>query len=149
MISVREADFDIGEEYRALQNSDTDADCGAIVTFSGSVRSRDQDNEIVALKLEHYPGMTEKSLSNIVIDAKQRWQLGEVRIIHRVGEINAGEQIVFVGVSSAHRKEAFAAGEFIMDYLKTQAPFWKKEIRKDGESWLEAKQSDLDKAQNW
>jgi molybdopterin synthase catalytic subunit len=149
MISVRPDDFDVGSEYAALQQSDDIAGCGAIVVFTGSVRGRDQGNQIVALRLEHYPGMTEKSLAGIVDQAKQRWSLDDVRIIHRVGEIKAGEQIVFVGVSSAHRKESFAAGEFIMDYLKTQAPFWKKELRKEGESWVEAKQDDLDKAQHW
>ncbi|MDM3871884.1 molybdopterin synthase catalytic subunit MoaE [Porticoccus sp. W117] len=142
MIKVQTDDFDIGTEYQKLR----DRDCGAVVTFSGCVR---QENDLQALHLEHYPGMTECALEDIVIQAKQRWPLGAVTVIHRIGRIDAGEQIVFVGVASGHRSEAFAAGEFIMDFLKTRAPFWKKEIREDGERWVEAKDSDNQKVKRW
>ena len=142
MIRVQAEDFDVGVEYKRLR----DRNCGAVVTFSGSVRAEDN---IDALYLEHYPGMTENALQSIVDEAKQRWPLGAVTVIHRIGKIPAGEQIVFVGVASGHRSEAFVAGEFIMDFLKTRAPFWKKECRADSERWVEAKQSDTAKAGRW
>ena len=142
MIRVQTDDFDVGVEYRRL----CDLDCGAVVTFSGCVRREDS---VQALYLEHYPGMTEKALQDIVDRAGERWQLGDVTVIHRIGEIPAGGQIVFVGVASGHRREAFEACEFIMDFLKTRAPFWKKERRNTGDVWVEAKQSDSDKAESW
>ncbi|MGS2724716.1 molybdopterin synthase catalytic subunit MoaE [Porticoccus sp. GXU_MW_L64] len=141
-VHIQQADFDLGDEYQKLRHKD----CGAVVTFTGSVRG---DNDIDALYLEHYPGMTEKALQDIVDRARQRWSLGAVTVIHRVGCLAVGEQIVFVGVASGHRSEAFAAGEFIMDFLKTRAPFWKKELSDNGERWVEAKQSDTDKAERW
>ena len=142
MIRVQTDDFDVGAEYQKLRNRD----CGAVVTFSGSVRA---EGGIEALYLEHYSGMTERALEDIVQQARQRWPLGAVTVIHRIGRIDAGEQIVFVGVASGHRSEAFQAGEFIMDFLKTRAPFWKKELRKGSERWVEAKASDDQKAQRW
>lgn len=140
MISIQTQDFDQHAEYLSLaQRPDT----GAIVTFVGRVR--DLDSSAKGLLLEHYAGMTEKVLVNIVTQARQRWELHDVRIIHRIGELAVNDQIVFVGVSAQHRKAAFAACEFIMDFLKTQAPFWKKE----GDTWVAAKESDTDAADQW
>ncbi|MFD2177330.1 molybdopterin synthase catalytic subunit MoaE [Veronia pacifica] len=146
MISVQEKDFCVGDEYTNLNRDNAD---GAVVTFVGKVRDMNLGDEVTGLTLEHYPGMTEKSLSSIVSEAKTRWPLNRVRVIHRVGKLALGEQIVFVGVSSAHRKAAFEACEFIMDYLKTRAPFWKKEQLKDEERWIEAKASDDVAADRW
>ncbi len=115
---------------------------GAVVTFTGKVRNHNLGDSVKALTLEHYPGMTEKSLAEIVELARERWPLGRVTVIHRIGEMWPGEEIVFVGVTSAHRGSAFAAGEFIMDYLKTRAPFWKREATPDGERWVDARDSD-------
>ncbi len=145
-ISVQTADFDVGAEYQALaQNSAA----GAVVTFVGKVRDMNLGDEVSGLSLEHYPGMTEKALSAICDEAEQRWELGNVRVIHRVGALTAGEQIVFVGVTSAHRSSAFSACEFIMDYLKTRAPFWKKEQLGQSSRWVEARSSDHESAQRW
>ena len=146
-INVREADFDLNLEYQALRNNNPID--GAIVTFVGLVRDFNQGNSIKGLFLEHYPGMTEKCLKQIVATARSKWTLGRIRVIHRFGQLDLAEQIVMVGVSSAHRKSAFEACEFIMDYLKTQAPFWKKEMTESGEKWVEAKQSDRDEADKW
>ena len=104
---------------------------------------------VSGLFLEHYPAMTEKVLKNIVEKARAKWQLGSVSIIHRVGQLQVSEQIVLVGVTSQHRQSAYHANEFIMDYLKTQAPFWKKETTNDGDNWIEAKTSDLEKSKDW
>ncbi|SCC12075.1 molybdopterin synthase catalytic subunit [Gilliamella bombicola] len=120
---------------------------GAIVTFMGKVRSIEKYT--ISLFLEHYAGMTEKVLVNIIAQARERWQLSRVAIIHRVGKINVNEQIVFVGVSSAHRADSFAATEFIMDILKNEAPFWKKERTTDGDIWVDAKKSDADALKKW
>lgn len=120
---------------------------GAVVTFIGKVRSAEK--KTIGLYLEHYAGMTEKVLSNIVVQARQRWQLSRIAVIHRVGDIKTNEKIVFVGVSSAHRSDAFAAAEFIMDILKNEAPFWKKENTIDGNNWVEAKKSDVDALKKW
>lgn len=120
---------------------------GAVVTFIGKVRSAEE--KISGLYLEHYAGMTEKVINNIVVQARQRWQLSRVAVIHRVGEIKTNEKIVFVGVSSAHRSDAFAAAEFIMDILKNEAPFWKKENTINGNNWVEAKKSDVDALKKW
>lgn len=148
MISVQQADFSLEQEYQALQN-----DCpaiGAIVTFVGLMRDFSEGDNVQALFLEHYSGMTEKSLEDICQQAKQRWQLYQVRIIHRIGRLFPSDQIVFVGVSSAHRGDAFSACEFIMDFLKTRAPFWKQELTQDGENrWVEARASDSEAAQRW
>jgi molybdopterin synthase catalytic subunit len=147
MISVHHEDFNFAEEYQTLVK-DNRSD-GAVVTFVGLVRDFNEGSSVNGLFLEHYPGMTENSLKDISRQAKERWSLGRVRIIHRIGQLELGEQIVFVGVTSMHRKSAFEACEFIMDYLKTQAPFWKKETTQAGERWIEAKQSDQQQADKW
>jgi molybdopterin synthase catalytic subunit len=146
-VSVQAEDFSLTNEVAQLE-LDNFSD-GAVVTFTGRVRNRNEGANVKTLTLEHYPGMTERALESIILTAKQRWNIGRIRIIHRIGELNLGEQIVFVGVTSMHRKEAFAAAEFMMDYLKVKAPFWKKERTEDGERWLEAKVSDQHKAQDW
>ena len=147
MISVQTADFNVGQEYENLrQNADGD---GAIVTFSGLVRDFCNDGPVSCVVIEHYPGMTEKSLMTICCEARKRWELGQVRVIHRIGDLEACEQIVFVGVSSKHRKNAFEAAEFIMDYLKTNAPLWKKEGTTSGMKWVAAKSSDDDAIAKW
>ncbi len=146
-ISIQTHDFNLSEEVTLLEQDN--AIDGAVVTFTGRVRNQNNGNHVTGLTLEHYPGMTEKSLAKIIAIAKERWNIGRVKVIHRVGELNIGEQIVFVGVTSKHRQDAFAANEFIMDYLKVQAPFWKKERTNKGEMWLDAKDSDQNKAQQW
>ncbi len=124
------------------------SDVGAVASFIGLVRDMPQ-NRLQKMTLEHYPGMTEKSLGKIVETAQQRWKILDVAIIHRVGELKPADQIVLVSVVSAHRKAAFAACEFIMDYLKTDAPFWKKETNEQGENWVEAKASDNEARGKW
>lgn len=136
MISVQTEDFDHGLEYRVLrENADSD---GAIVTFTGLVRDFNIGRSVSNIVIEHYPGMTEKSLMSICSDARKRWELGQVRIIHRVGTIEASEQIVFVGVTSKHRKDAFESAQFIMDVLKMKAPLWKQEGTAKGMEWVES-----------
>lgn len=145
-ICIQQADFNHHDEYQQLYN---DAPrIGAIVTFCGLVREFDQGDGR-ALTLEHFPGMTEKTLADIIEQAKQRWPIINARIVHRIGKLELGEQIVFVGVNSEHRKAAFHACEFIMDFLKTQAPFWKKAITQNQEYWVEAKQSDQLEKEKW
>ena len=138
--------FNVGTDYDWLAGRDED---GAVVTFTGKVRNHNLGDSVKALTLEHYPGMTEKSLAAIVEEARGRWPLGRVTVIHRIGEMWPGEEIVFVGVTSAHRGSAFAAGEFIMDYLKTKAPFWKREATPEGERWVESRDSDKHAASRW
>lgn len=145
-ILVSQENFQVGEEYQWLAECDDD---GAVVTFTGKVRNHNLGDKVSGLTLEHYPGMTEKALAEIVSEARTRWPLQRATVIHRVGELNAGEQIVFVGVSAAHRHAAFAAAEFIMDYLKTRAPFWKREATEEGGRWIEAKESDDSAAKRW
>jgi molybdopterin synthase catalytic subunit len=145
-ICVERAAFNVGEEYNWLAANDED---GAVVTFTGKVRNHNLGDSVSALTLEHYPGMTEKSLAEIVEQARGRWPLGRVTVYHRVGELWPGDEIVFVGVASAHRSSAFDAGQFIMDYLKTRAPFWKREATADGDRWVEARDSDKQAAQRW
>ena len=146
-ISIQTDDFNLSDEV-ALLEYQNDVD-GAVVTFTGRVRNQNEGKQVTSLTLEHYPGMTEKSLSKIIAQAKERWSIGRVKVIHRVGELFIGDQIVFVGVTSKHRQDAFAANEFIMDYLKVQAPFWKKEANKNDVNWLDAKSSDKHKAATW
>mmetsp|Transcript_14767 Transcript_14767/g.47059 ORF Transcript_14767/g.47059 Transcript_14767/m.47059 type:complete len:162 (+) Transcript_14767:4103-4588(+) len=147
MISVQEEDFDHCNEYKFLKdNADSD---GAIVTFTGLVRDFNVDGSVSSVFIEHYPGMTEKSLMDICSQAKKRWTLGQIRIIHRVGLIEASEQIVFVGVTSKHRNNAFEAAQFIMDYLKSDAPLWKQEGTSNGMKWVEAKKSDEQAKARW
>ncbi|MAS25841.1 MAG: molybdopterin synthase catalytic subunit MoaE [Oceanospirillaceae bacterium] len=146
-ISVQEADFDIAAEYEALRE-DNRRD-GAVVFFTGLVREMNQGSAVSGLTLEHYPGMTEKALQQIVDQAFERWPLNRVRLIHRVGTLDISDQIVFVGVSSSHREAAFEACHFIMDFLKTRAPFWKKEVTGNGERWVEALQKDTRALDKW
>jgi molybdopterin synthase catalytic subunit len=143
-VSVQEADFDAGAEIAALGAGDGGA--GAVASFVGLVRG---DGEVDAMTLEHYPGMTEKALAEIVAAAQARWELRRVRVIHRIGRLLPGERIVFVGVSSAHRRDAFEACEFLMDYLKTRAPFWKKEETAAGTRWVDAREADDSAAARW
>lgn len=145
-IAVQTENFSVGEQYEWLALCDSD---GAVVTFTGKVRNHNLGDSVAALTLEHYPGMTEKALAEIVIDARSRWELQRVSVIHRVGTLPPGDEIVFVGVTSSHREAAFQAAEFIMDYLKTKAPFWKKETLPDNKRWVEAKESDKDSANRW
>jgi molybdopterin synthase catalytic subunit len=146
-ISVQEADFQIQDEYDELCQAN--AQDGAVVFFVGRVRDLNDNDNVYAMTLEHYPGMTEKSLHAIAEQARQRWPLNRIRIIHRVGRMLPADQIVFVAASSPHRQAAFAGVQFIMDYLKTQAPFWKKEETPGGSRWVEAKESDEEKAKQW
>ncbi|MDC0602147.1 molybdopterin synthase catalytic subunit MoaE [Aliiglaciecola sp.] len=146
-VSVQFEDFNLGDEYQEIKNRDQGQ--GAVVTFSGLVRDNNLGKNVKGLFLEHYPAMTQKCLIDICEQACKRWELAAVSVIHRVGELSLNEQIVFVGVSAKHRKSAFEGCEFIMDYLKTQAPFWKKERFADGEAWVDAKQSDQHAANKW
>ena len=146
MISVQFDDFSVADEYAALSQG---TEAGAVVTFIGKVRDFNQGDSVTGLSLEHYPGMTEKSLAAIVDEAKTRWPLLKVRVIHRVGDLALGDQIVFVGVTSAHRGAAFQACEFIMDYLKTRAPFWKKEQTPEESRWVDARETDTSAADRW
>lgn len=147
MISIQQQDFDVGAEYQALIANDTAA--GAVVTFVGRVRDMNLARHVLGLHLEHYPGMTEKSLQAIVDEAKSRWKILRYRVIHRIGDLHLGDNIVFVGVTSAHREEAFQAAEFLMDYLKTRAPFWKKELTAQGAVWVESQAKDQQSAERW
>jgi molybdopterin synthase catalytic subunit len=142
-VSVQEADFDVGAEIAAMTAGGVDA--GAVASFVGLVRG----GTIQAMTLEHYPGMTEKALHNIVADARCRWDLLGVRVIHRIGRLLPGDQIVLVVASSTHRQSAFAACEFIMDYLKTRAPFWKREETAAGSHWVDARESDDAALRRW
>lgn len=146
-VIIDHKDFDHAQQYSYLTLGNTDD--GAVVTFTGLVREFSSGDNVKALELEHYPGMTQNLLSDIIAQAKKRWQLGRVRIYHRIGIMPIGEQIVFVGVTSKHRIEAFCAAEFIMDYLKNQATFWKKEHFKDSVSWVQAKESDQAALTKW
>lgn len=144
-VAVQSGDFSVASEYQQLRQ---DASSGAVVTFSGLVREL-SDTALHGMTLEHYPGMTEQALLDIAKQAKNRWQLGQVRVIHRVGRLSPNEQIVFIGIASAHRAAAFAACEFIMDYLKNRAPFWKKEHTAESDYWVEAKASDQQALARW
>ena len=146
-VRVQTADFDVSRELAALRGGDRRV--GAVAVFIGTVRDINDEATIAALTLEHYPGMTEKALAAIVDEAKARWDILDALVIHRVGELAPADQIVLVAVTSAHRGEAFAACEFIMDYLKTRAPFWKKEATPDGVRWVDAGASDDDAAARW
>ncbi|SIS74757.1 molybdopterin synthase catalytic subunit MoaE [Neptunomonas antarctica] len=146
VIKVQTEDFSIAELYEQLKSDD--ASCGAVVTFTGIVREQ-IETQMQQMFLEHYPGMTERALEDIVEKARQRWTLGKVVVIHRVGLLSMNDNIVFVGVASGHRINAFEAAQFIMDYLKKDAPFWKKEINAESEAWVEQKSSDLEAAGKW
>ena len=146
-ISIQTEDFSLENEVNLLEK-DNFSD-GAVVTFTGRVRNKNDGLKVSGLFLEHYPGMTEDALEKIIDNARQRWNIGRVKVIHRIGQLNIGDQIVFVGVTSEHRQDAFAANEFIMDYLKVKAPFWKKELTEEGEKWLASRNVDQDKAKQW
>ncbi|MBB1520057.1 molybdopterin synthase catalytic subunit MoaE [Aquipseudomonas guryensis] len=146
-VRVESAAFDPGAELNALHAAQLGI--GAVVGFVGYVRDFNDGQDVHGMFLEHYPGMTEKALQNIVVEAEQRWPLLRVEIVHRVGQLPPGEPIVFVGTASAHRQAAFDACNFIMDYLKTRAPFWKKEDTAEGARWVEGRSSDQDAAERW
>ena len=138
-VSIQKEDFELSAEVRAISR---DPKVGAVASFVGLVRE-------VRMTLEHYPGMTERAIRKIVDEAAKRWQVMDCTVIHRYGELEPNDQIVMVAVASAHRGDAFAACEFVMDYLKTQAPFWKKEERAGGAAWVEARSSDDEAAERW
>jgi molybdopterin synthase catalytic subunit len=147
-ICVQEADFDVNDELRAI--CDGRSDIGATVSFVGLVRDMNLDDAVSGMALQHYPGMTEKALHSIVEEASRRWSVQHASVIHRVGELRPGDQIVLVAIASAHRHDAFEACAFIMDYLKTRAPFWKKELLSDGSSrWVDARPDDDHAAERW
>ncbi|WP_340678678.1 molybdopterin synthase catalytic subunit MoaE [Paraglaciecola sp.] len=146
-ISVQTADFVMADEYQRL--CDSEISDGAVVVFVGLVREFSQNKQIKSMFLEHYPAMTENALQTIVTEARSKWPLGKVSLIHRIGYLAANAQIVMVGVTSQHRHAAFAASEFIMDFLKIRAPFWKKEMTSEGDFWVAAKSTDNDAATKW
>jgi len=146
-IRVQTQAFDLGAEVGAMSKGRTDI--GAIASFVGLARDLNEGSGVQAMTLEHYPGMTEKALAALIEEANSRWTLLDVTVIHRVGRLLPGDPIVLVAVASQHRGEAFAACEFIMDYLKTRAPFWKKEETAEGERWVDARASDDAAAARW
>ncbi len=146
-IVVQSEAFSQQAEYDALRAASLAV--GAVVTFVGTVRDINDDASVSRLRLEHYPGMTEKALQEILNEASDRWQVTAATVIHRVGDLAPGDEIVFVGIASQHRGDAFKACEFVMDYLKTRATFWKKELTAEGERWLTTRQSDVDAASHW
>lgn len=147
MVRVQAEDFDLGQEIALLHAQN--GDVGAVASFLGTVRDINMEDAIHTLELEHYPGMTERALEAIEQRARERWPLLGVTIIHRVGVLAPCEQIVLVAVSSKHRHAAFDACAYIMDYLKTRAPFWKKETTPEGARWVDARESDFDAAARW
>ncbi|MCL4184437.1 MAG: molybdopterin synthase catalytic subunit MoaE [Burkholderiaceae bacterium] len=146
-VRVQQHDFDIGTEIAALRAGKLDV--GAVASFIGTVRDLNEGAGVASMTLEHYPGMTERALEDICAQARRRWNILDALVVHRYGRLAPGDQIVLVVVTSAHRGEAFAACEFIMDYLKTQAPFWKKESTPQGERWVEAREADDAAAARW
>ncbi|MDE2371595.1 MAG: molybdopterin synthase catalytic subunit MoaE [Burkholderiales bacterium] len=139
-VAIQQADFDLGAEVDALRAGD--AGVGAIATFVGTVRDRNDGSAVTALELEHYPGMTESAIEAMIDEAMRRFDIRAARVVHRVGPLAVGDQIVLVAVTSAHRAMAFQACEFLIDYLKTQAPFWKKETTPEGSRWVDARVAD-------
>ncbi len=146
-VRVQHQDFDVGAEIAQLRTAD--ARIGAVASFIGVVRDVNEGATVGSITLEHYPGMTERSLAAIAEQAKARWNLFDVLIVHRVGTLAPTDQIVLVVTTSSHRGDAFAACQFVMDYLKTEAPFWKKEITNDGVRWVEDRQSDAAARERW
>jgi molybdopterin synthase catalytic subunit len=146
-IRIQEGDFDVSAEIASMRKGDPRV--GAVVTFLGTVRDMNDGSSVNGMTLEHYPGMTEKALQEILDQAKSRWDLYQTLVIHRVGLLLPEDQIVMVAVTSAHRGEAFAACEFIMDYLKTAAPFWKKEDTPEGGRWVDARVTDEIAMSRW
>ena len=147
MIRVQEADFDLTQEMAKLCSHTKGV--GAVVNFVGLVRDQNEDRRVEAMSLEHYPGMTERAIAQVVDEASARWRIEAVTVIHRVGHLELGEQIVLVAIASAHRADAFLACEFVMDFLKTQAPFWKKESTSQGQCWVAHCQSDEMALRRW
>ena len=146
-IRLQREDFDVAREIAELTRSH--ADVGAVVTFTGICRASDGGRPVAAMTLEHYPGMAEAEIARHVEEAEKRWPLHAATVIHRYGRLLPGDKIVLVVTAAAHRAEAFAAAEFLMDYLKTRAPFWKKEERSDGTAWVDAKDADSTAADRW
>ena len=147
IVRVQEADFDLGAEIKALRLGNPAI--GAVASFIGCVRDMNEGDSVGLMYLEHYPGMTERELAKICTEASERWQIFDTLVIHRIGELNPLDQIVCVVVTSAHRGESFSACEFIMDYLKTRAPFWKRESTPHGERWVDARAKDDAAAERW
>jgi molybdopterin synthase catalytic subunit len=146
-VSIQTHDFDVSQELAVLRAGD--ARVGAVCAFLGTVRERNDGSTVASMELEHYPGMTEKSISAMMDEAKKRFDIYAARVIHRVGLLHPEDQIVWVAVTSAHRGESFKACEFLMDYLKTQAPFWKKEVTPEGARWVDARVSDDQALARW
>ena len=146
-VRIQNEDFDVGAEVAAIRRGN--AGIGAVATFTGLVRDVNEGDAVSGMTLEHYPGMTEKSIDEIVAQARGRWNVIDALVVHRVGLLKPTDQIVLVVVASAHRGDAFAACEFIMDYLKTRAPFWKKEQTAEGERWVDARATDDVAAERW
>ncbi|HQZ02079.1 MAG TPA: molybdopterin synthase catalytic subunit MoaE [Thauera sp.] len=146
-VSVQQADFDVGAEIGVL--SEGRPEVGAVASFVGLMRDINDGSSVSAMTLEHYPGMTERALEEILVQAQHRWSLFGARVIHRFGRLEPADRIVFVGVASGHRGDAFAACEFIMDYLKTRAPFWKHEETTTGARWVDARERDDSAAARW
>jgi len=146
-VSIQTQDFDVSHELAALRQGD--ARVGAVCAFLGTVRERNDGSAVASMELEHYPGMTEKSITAMMDEAQKRFDIYAARVIHRVGLLHPEDQIVWVAVTSAHRGESFKACEFLMDYLKTQAPFWKKEVTPEGARWVDARVSDDQALARW
>ena len=146
-VKIQTADFDVSAEIAALRRNNPKV--GAVASFVGVVRDINDGGTVAEMTLEHYPGMTEKAIEEIIGQAKGRWEILDALVIHRVGTLKPADQIVLVVVTSGHRSEAFAACEFIMDYLKTRAPFWKKEQTGSGARWVEAREADDIAAERW
>ena len=146
-VSIQTGDFDVAAEIAALRGSD--AGVGAVCSFIGTVRDRNDGASVSAMELEHYPGMTERAIEDMIDEAFRRFDIRGARVIHRVGPLQLKDQIVLVVVTSSHRGESFRACEFLMDYLKTQAPFWKKERTPEGERWVDARVADDAALQRW
>ena len=146
-VSVQQADFDVAQLQRELLRGDCGE--GAVCSFTGYVRAANEERQIQGMLLEYYPGMTEKSIADILQQAAGRWPVLAANVVHRVGSLSPGEQIVWVGIASSHREAAFSACEFVMDYLKTRAPFWKKELGPHGSHWVGARETDAERAVRW
>lgn len=146
-VSIQTQDFDVSQELSALREGD--ARVGAVCSFLGTVRERNDGSSVASMELEHYPGMTEKAIAAMMDEAQKRFDIYAARVIHRVGLLHPEDQIVLVAVTSAHRGESFKACEFLMDYLKTQAPFWKKEVTPEGSRWVDARVSDDHALARW
>ena len=147
LVNVQKEDFDLGAEVTQLRSACSEV--GAITSFVGVVRDINESSSVMTMELEHYPGMTEKCISEIIVRASERWSIYGATVIHRIGLLKPKDQIVMVAVSAMHRQAAFLACEFIMDYLKTQAPFWKKEVTPEGARWVDARVTDDKALQRW